>query len=181
MDRCEFPQGEAMPRSRGRLTVRHLMLVVCIIGVAIGGSIGIERASVRRADYLGLAAHADRVEQSCRRIGNNSISQAAAIRHWVATGAQGTPPGGPGDPDANAQPEKLAFTFGPEETDAFRSNPELALALAARLEQQAPRLHKRAADLARRRTRFERCASYPWVFFAADAPSAKQDAKEAGY
>jgi hypothetical protein len=158
-----------------------MILAVILVAIALGGLIETERVSTRRTDYLALAERADRVEQGCRRQANNSMSQAAEIRQWVATGAQGMPPGGPGESDENPQPPRRAYTLGPKEADRWRSNPELALAFAARLEQEAPGLYTRADELARRRTHYQRRASYPRVFFAAAAPSREQDTKEGGY
>ena len=170
-----------MPRLVWRLTIRRIILAVILVALVLGGLIAAERASTRRTDYLALAERADRVEQGCRRQANNSMSQATAIRLWVAAGAKGTPPGGPGDSDRDAQPPSRAYTLGPKEADTWRSNPELALTIAARLEQEAPGLYTRADELARRRTHYHRRASYPGVFFAAAAPSREQDTKEAGY
>ncbi|AGA24570.1 hypothetical protein [Singulisphaera acidiphila] len=144
-----------------RLTTQRLMALVFIVGTTIGGIIEIDRAMARRPAYLDRAQYAQEEMETNRSLATRSVARAVAIRHWVTGGLRGDPPGllGWREHESGAQ----TFT---KNADAFRREPERALSFASRLEQSGEHYHKLSAAQARMKQRFERNASFPWVFFS---------------
>jgi len=147
-----------------RFTVRRMMVGVFLVGVVVGGTIELDRASIRRAAYLDMAYRADWTGERSRSLASRFLAQAAAIREWVAGGAAGDPPGIWGRPYQELPP----YTFDLKEAEEMRRQPERALSLASKCEQQALDSLGRAADSARRKQEFERLATFPRVLFVPD-------------